>query len=242
MMRKAYLTFVVVFTGSCLLLLSSCKSGCIKGSGHVVSEDRKMANFTKLDIAGAYKVYLKQDSSLNVTVSADDNLLKYIKTEVSGDKLSISTNNKNICGSGEISVTIGVKNINAIDAAGAIDISTSGKLVTKNVELDLSGATKLDLDLDAADVNTKCSGVTEISLKGQASAHNIELDGGGKLHAFDFVVGNYNIQTSGASECEINVLRDLTVNSSGATSIKYKGNPTSIHNQKSGVSSITKVD
>jgi hypothetical protein len=242
MMRKAYLTFLVILAGNCLLLLSSCKVGCVKGSGHVVPENRKVADFTKLEIAGAYKITLKQDSSLNVTVSAYDNLLKYIKTEVSGDKLKISTDKKNICSSGEITVTIGVKNINAIKTSGAIDISTDGKLVTKNIEFDLSGATKLDLDLDAADVNTKSSGVTEIILKGQASTHNIEMDGGGKLHAFDFVTGNYNIETSGASDCEINVLRDLTINSSGAASIKYKGNPTSIHNQKSGVSSLTKVD
>lgn len=239
-MKKAFQIAMVLFWGMSLIL-SSCKSACTKGSGHVITEKRKAANFTKLDISGSYNITLVQDSSLNISIAADDNLLKEITTEVSGDKLIIKTG-KNICPSGQVAITIGVRNLEEIKESGAVNLDTRGKLVTKDLNLDLSGANKLDMELDAATLSTNASGSTQLNLKGQASSHIVNLSGGGKIEAFDFIVGNYDLQTSGAGEFEINVLHELTVNSSGASSVKYKGNPATINNKKSGVSTITKVD
>jgi hypothetical protein len=241
-MKKNHLFFVAFVAIATSLTFAACKMTCLKGSGKQTTTIRKVADFTKLDISGAYKVILKQDSTLTINVTADDNLQEYIKTEVDGESLKISTNKKNICASGNFTVTIGARQLEAINTSGAISVTSAGKIVAKTFAFNLSGATKINLDLDASTVHTEASGVTEINLKGQASTHDINLSGGGKVHAFDFVVGNYDIQTSGASECEINVLHELTVNSSGASSINYKGNPATINNKKAGVSSITKVN
>lgn len=239
-MKKLFQTAMILLSGM-VMPISSCKTSCTKGSGHVVSEKRKAADFTKLDVSGAYDVKLVQDSSLTISITADDNLLKQITTEVSGGKLKIKNNN-NMCPSGQMEITIGVRNLDEIDQSGAVNFSTQGKLVTKDLSLNLSGASKLDMDLDAANVNTTGSGAIEVNLKGQATTHTMNISGGAKMHAFDFVVGNYDIETSGAGDFEINVLHELTVNSSGASDIKYKGNPTTINNKKSGVSTITKVN
>ncbi|HTH82188.1 MAG TPA: head GIN domain-containing protein [Mucilaginibacter sp.] len=241
MMKKIYLALIITVAGISVLLLNSCKMGCVKGSGKQTSETRKVNEFTRIDISGAFKINLKQDSSSAVTITGDDNLLQYIKTDVDDHKLRIKQD-KNICSTGTITVNIGVHHLDLIKASGAVEVFSDGKIVTQDLHLNLSGITKINMDLDAANVNTEASGATELMLKGQASSHNVDLSGGGKIQAFDFIVGNYNISTSGASDCEINVLHDLTVNSSGAASIKYKGNPASIHNDKSGVSTITKVN
>jgi hypothetical protein len=168
--------------------------------------------------------------------------LKYIKTEVGDNKLHISTDSRGICSSGPPIVTIGVRNLAAIKASGAVEVSSEGTLTAGDMQFNLTGATNINMGLNAANVSIEGHGVTEITLRGQASSNSIDLSGGGKIHAFDFVVGNYNISTTGASECEINVLHDLNLNSTGASSIKYKGNPANIHNDKAGASSITKVN
>lgn len=239
-MKNVFQAALVLLTGMSLFI-SSCKMVCTKGSGHVVSEKRKVAGFTKLDISGSYDVELVQDSSQTVTISADDNLLKQIITEVSNDKLTIKTEN-NLCPSGQIVVTIGVRNLDEIDQSGAINLLTKGKLVTKDLSMDLSGSSNLNMELDAANVNTTASGTIDLYLKGQATMHKMDVSGGAKVRAFDFVVGNYDLETSGAGDFEINVLHELNVNSSGASTVKYKGNPTTINNKKSGVSTITKVN
>ena len=41
-----------------------------------------MSDFKQIDISGGFKVNLKQDSSMTVSITADDNLMKYIRTEI----------------------------------------------------------------------------------------------------------------------------------------------------------------
>jgi hypothetical protein len=240
-MKKTYLNAILFIAAISLTALSSCRFGCVKGSGHQVTETHKMGDFTQIDISGGFKVNLKQDSSMVVSINADDNLMKYIRTSVDGDRLRIETR-RNLCGSGEMVINIGVKNLEKIKTSGAIDLTSDGKLVTKDLSLDLNGGSKVNMELDAANVNTEGSGASEINLKGQATSHKVHLTGSGKIYAFDFVVGSYDIETTGASECEINVLHDLNVNTTGASEIKYRGNPTNVNSHKTGASTLTKVN
>jgi len=240
-MKRIQITILATLAVVMLGCLSSCVFHCVRGSGNQATEDRKVGDFTRIKISGGFKVVLKQDSSLSVKVSADDNLLKYIKTEVSGYKLHIYTR-KNMCNTGEMTVYVGVRNLEEINASGAVEVETDGKLQTQDFRIKLSGATKVSMDLNAANVSTSGSGATELHLKGQASSHDIDLSGSGKVYAFDFVVGNCDIQTSGVGHSEINVLHSLSVHSSGASEVQYRGNPSSVTNDKSGASSIEKVN
>ncbi|MDB5135677.1 MAG: hypothetical protein JWP37_2280 [Mucilaginibacter sp.] len=240
-MKKLYLNAILFIAVVSVTILSSCRFGCVKGSGHQVTETRKGGDFVKIEISGGFKVNLKQDSSLSMTITADDNLMKYIKSSVDGGRLHVYTK-KNLCGSGEIVINIGVKNLEEIKASGAVDINSDGKLNTKDLSLQLNGASKVNMDLNAANVTTEGNGASEITLKGQATSHRVELAGSGKIYALDFVVGSYDIQTTGASHCEINVLKDLNVNTTGAAEIQYRGNPSSVNSHKTGAATITKVD
>jgi len=222
--------------------LSSCVFSCVHGSGHPVTENRAVTqDFTKLEISGGFKVILKQDSSGKISLTADDNILKYIKTKNEDGTLHIFSH-KNFCDAGEMTVTIGVKHLEQIRASGATELSADGKLVCKDLEFHLSGASKVDLELNAASVTVEGSGDTELQLSGQATSTHVDMSGVARIHAFGFVVSDYDISTSGASHCEINVLHSLHVSSSGASEIKYKGNPTDISNDKSGASSLEKVE
>ncbi|MGZ3873291.1 MAG: head GIN domain-containing protein [Mucilaginibacter sp.] len=239
-MKKIYLFSLALLAGIALSGLSSCRLSCVHGSGNQKSEDRKVGSFKSVDISGGFKVILKQDSSMSVKITADDNLLKYIRTSVSGGRLKIYTK-RNMCNTGEMTVYLGIGDLDQLKASGAVEIESEGKITTHDLNLHLSGATKVTLDLNAANVSTHGSGVTEVNLKGQASSHNIDLSGSGKVHAFDFVVGSCSIETSGVGHSEVNVLNTLDVHSSGASEVRYHGNPT-IRNDKSGASSIEKAD
>jgi hypothetical protein len=167
--------------------------------------------------------------------------MKYIKADISDGKLIIKSK-KNICSSGEMNIVIGVGKLQELDASGAVKIQSDGKITTGDIHFGFSGATKLTMELDAANVTTEGSGATKMILTGQATSHNIDMSGVGKIEAFDFVVGNYNIETSGASKLQINVLNSLSIHSSGASKVQYRGNPSSVNNDKSGASSVEKVN
>ncbi len=239
-MKKITLNLFVLVAVMSVAVLSSCRFG-VRGSGNVIVENRKVSDFTKLDISGAYKIILKQDSTLSVSISADDNLLKYIKTENNGDKLRIYSK-KNLRPRGDLTITIGVKSLKSIETSGAVEVSSNGKIIVQDLKFDLSGATKITMDLNAANVTTDGSGATRVNLTGQASSHHVDLSGASKINALDFVVGDYEIETSGASKCEINVLNTLNIHSSGASTVRYRGNPKTVNDDKSGASSVQKID
>lgn len=224
-----------------LTTFSSCMMNCLHGSGVEAKENRKVNDFTKINVSGGYKITLKQDSSLGLSITADDNVLKYLRTTVEGDELKIDTK-KNICAKNPIAITIGIHNLEAIKGSGAIEVLSDGKLKVKDMDIHLSGASKINLDMDADNVTTRGSGATELTLKGQAASHNVHLTGSGKLYALDFVVGKYDVETTGASECKINVLNELNIHVTGAADISYKGNPAHVTTSKTGAAEIKKLD
>jgi hypothetical protein len=239
-MKTILLSLSVIAAASVMLV--SCGGGnCVTGSGKQVTEQRKVTKFSQIDISGDYQLIIKQDTGTLVNITADDNLMQYIKTDVSGDKLTIKKN-KNICSTGKFTVNITMPNLAAIKAAGAIDISSDGKITTKDLSLDLAGANKVTLNLNADNVTTQASGIVNLNFTGQASSHSVALSGSGELNALDFVVAKYRIDANGASHCKINVLNDLSVNTSGASQVEYRGNPKNIDNSKSGASSLKKID
>ncbi|RYZ99468.1 MAG: DUF2807 domain-containing protein [Sphingobacteriaceae bacterium] len=239
MKQAFYITLAAA--GIAVSALSSCGNSCSTGSGDLATDTRKVDDFTKIEVSGGFKVTLKQDSSLSVVLTADDNLLGIIKTTVSGGTLKIKPEH-NLCATDNATVVIGVRNLEKIEGSGAVEFISDGKLNTKDFDISLSGAGRVDLDLNAANVHTDVSGATELILKGQATTHDVEFSGTGKINALDFVVGSYNIETSGASESKINVLKSLIVKTSGASNIEYRGNPTTVKNHESGASSIKKID
>jgi hypothetical protein len=240
-MKKIHLTSILFIAFMSVALLPSCRLGCVKGSGNHTTQNLKLDKFNNIYIEGGFKVVLKQDSSYKVSIEADDNLMQYIHTESDGGELHIHSR-KNMCGSGEIIVNIGVGDLEELRGSGAVDFTSDGKLNTKDLKIKLSGAGKVDLDLTAANVITDGSGSTEITLKGQATSHKVDLMGAGKISALDFVVGSYDIRTTGSSHCEINVLNSLNVNTTGDSEIKYRGNPTNVNSSKTGASTLTKVN
>ena len=239
-MKKTSLAIAIVACAS-LSILSSCQFACVHGSGKTATEQRKANDFKKIEISGAFKIHLKQDSSSVISITGDDNLLKYISTSVDGDKLTIKLK-KTTCFDDSLVVNVGIRNLNEIKSSGAVEVSSTGKIVTNDLAIHLSGASKVNLDVNAANVSSEGSGVSELNLKGQAASHHVDFSGVGKINAFDFVVGDYTINTSGASHCKINVLKTLNVHSSGASDIQYKGSPSTVNNDKSGASHLQKVD
>jgi hypothetical protein len=240
-MKKTYLSALLLVSLTLMVIFSSCHLDCKKGSGKSATETRDASVFSKLDISGPFTVSIKQDSATSIKVTGDDNLMGDIKTNISGDMLEIKTDD-GICPSGQINVVISTKNLSLIKAAGTVKLASDGKITAKDIEFDLSGSSKINMILNADNVTTTGSGVTDITLTGQAVSHKIILSGTAQVDALNFVVGQYRVESSGATDLKINVLDDLSINSSGASNIEYRGNPKNVSNNKSGVGSLKKIE
>ena len=221
-------------------MMSGCnRFDCIDGSGNQISDSRTVEPFTYVETSGSIKLVLKQGPQ-ELRIVADDNIMKEIRTSVSGNTLKIDMDG-NFCNTGPVTVYLSAKSYEGFDVSGAVEVESDGLLQVKDFEMELSGSSKVNLNLNAAEVSTKSSGASEIFLKGQASIHDVELSGSSSISALDFVVGKYRIESSGASNSKINVLSDLRVKSSGASDVEYRGNPSNVSNDNSGASSLRKI-
>ncbi|WP_051189797.1 head GIN domain-containing protein [Daejeonella oryzae] len=239
MKRSASFYFIALVI---LIAQSGCNQiDCISGSGNEVTQSRKLDSFTFIETGGSIKLVLKQGPVQDVRIVADDNIQEEITTRVNGKTLKIELEG-NLCDSGPITAYITAPAFEGVDASGAVELNSDGNLKVNNFEIHLSGSSKVNLDLNAANVLTTSSGSSEIYLKGQAGTHEVDLSGAGSIEALDFIVGKYKIESSGASKSRINVLNELRVKSSGASDVQYRGNPTSVSNNDSGASSLKKIN
>lgn len=221
---------------------AGCSSKCIEDSGNHIVKDMTVTPFDEIEIDGPVKLVLRQDSSFKVDVSADSSIMDKIKTTVSGDKFKVSLDPMTYCGSDSIVIHAGIGALTNIKAAGASKVYSEGPLHVGDIEMKLSGATELNLNLYAGKVKTNSDGAARLTLTGQAGAHELDSKGVLELNAFDFVVAQYDIEIQGTGKSNINVLNDLKVNTSGSSTIYYKGNPKNVSDKKSGTSKLEKVN
>ena len=240
-MRNSSLnSFAYLFLG--VLLLSSCGGfDCISGSGNQVTENRELGTFNQIESRGSLKIILSQDSTSSIRILADDNIQKEIRTRLSGSTLKIDFEG-NFCDPGPVTLFLRSKDFQKIESSGSVEILSEGKLSLNDLDLNLRGSSKLMLDLNIKSLFTSTSGSSEIILKGQAGRHNLEMTGSSSVEALDFIVGEYRINSTGASKSRINVLNTLEVYSTGASDVEYKGKPSKVQKSESGSSSVKSIN
>ncbi len=59
----------------------------VQGSGKIITQDRSVSGFSRVELGGSGQVTITQGDQERLTVEADDNILPYIRTDVSGTTL-----------------------------------------------------------------------------------------------------------------------------------------------------------
>jgi hypothetical protein len=195
----------------------SVNFGGVQGSGNVQAEKRNLADFNAIEVGGAIEVEVVAQKDFSVEVEADDNLLQFIKTEVSGETLKISTD-KRFSTRNPIRVRISAPDIGNLEVSGASKLSLTN-LKNDSLRVDSSGASKIKVD-------------------GETKNLEVELSGASRLDAENLKTENADIDASGASNATIFVSNDLKADLSGASSVTYSGNPKNLVKKTSGASSV----
>ncbi|PCJ28055.1 MAG: hypothetical protein COA97_01915 [Flavobacteriales bacterium] len=230
--KRIFLGLVIAF------VLNSCIN-TIDGNGEIVKEQRIVTSFNKIDISGGYEVLINQGNKERLELEVDENLLEYIKTEVINNTLFISTK-ESIGNASSLKLYITIVNVEDIDVSGAIELKNKGTYKVDKLEIDVSGAADIDLNVDVESLIMDMSGASETSLSGNANDFEIKISGAGDLQAKNLKTKNTSIDISGAGSAIVHAKKSLTVSVSGAGSVKYKGNP-KIDKDISGAGSVEKL-
>ncbi|MCK9424264.1 MAG: DUF2807 domain-containing protein [Bacteroidales bacterium] len=233
--------FAFLFLGMTSLFAGCHYIGGIKGDGKVIKETRSVPSFNGIDISGAFDVYLKQGSTEEVILEADDNILPLIRTDVVGGTLRIEIH-KPIHHATVLKAYITVKELKNIEVSGAVDLETTSRITVPELSVDASGASDSKMDIAVQKLKLDCSGASKFKFSGTAVDVGMDLSGASDIFAYDLFAENYDLQISGAGNAQVNVSKKIRAEISGAGSVRYKGSPSEVDQSVSGAGSIRKSE
>ncbi len=195
-------------------------SQAITGSGNIVSESRALSGFTSVALEGSANVDVTIGTDESIRVSADDNILPLIETNVVGSRLVIGLKpNTVLTGNNNIRVEVTLKSLEGVTLKGSGDITVSG--------------------LSGGDLEVSLPGSGNIMISGSADGLNVSLDGSGNIRCQDLQVRSVVATLRGSGNITLNVQESLDARIPGSGSIRYAGNPATVTQNVSGSGTIS---
>lgn len=229
-----------------MTLICSCsyiKGKRVRGNGNVETEQRSLPLFKGMASYGAFDVFVKKGDQSSVEVSADENLLQYIITEVSGDKLEVKTRKGfNLRPSAPLKVIVTAPHYNELSSHGSGNIKGENQLTSPDpVNLQLFGSGNINVDMTAPSVNAEISGSGNITVSGASKQFSGSIRGSGGIHAGDHQSEEGNVEIAGSGNVEVFANNKLDINIMGSGGVKYRGGA-QINTNIAGSGSVKKLD
>jgi Putative auto-transporter adhesin, head GIN domain len=200
--------------GLALLIGSACDDGgrhfgptrMLLGSGSLATETRPVRGFDGVSASGAARLIIRQTGAESLEVTAEENVLPALRTEVAGGTLSLGFDPLHaVHPTHEVLYRLTVRELNTLEAAGACLVEVTD-LETDRLEVVLAGASIL-------------------TAAGRADRLGVELSGASLMHAGGLESRSVTARLSGASYARIRVRDRLEASVSGASILEYVGDP-----------------
>jgi hypothetical protein len=199
-----------------LLIIAGCSRRGVPGDGIIKTENRTIGDFSALSAEGAYKVVWTAGKPA-LTISADQNLLPLITTEVSGGTLRIRSDQP-LSPTREITVTVSGAGLTAVRLNGHVHFAAH-EISGDNFKLESAGATDINLDGTVANFEGMLTGASHVSAKSLKTKTS-------------------RLSLLGATDAHVSVSDALKVSIMGAGSVTYSGNPSSVEKKITGQGSV----
>lgn len=178
----------------------------ISGSGNVVTEPRDVSGFDEVVVLGSGDVLVDVTGTESLSISADDNLMPLLTSDVDGTKLELGVEpDTSISPSERIEYRITVVDLNGVSILGSADFVVTG------------------VDTPSFDVLIAGSGDVEIS--GDAESLAVEIGGSGNFAGEGLSVARGSVTIGGSGSAVVNVIEELDVSIGGSGDVEYIGNP-----------------
>lgn len=204
-------------------------------------ETRKFSEtgFSKLSMGSAFNVNVEQGSTYSILVTGQVEDINDLKAIVKGDELHLGYKN-NSWGKNRksVKVVIVMPDLDGVDFSGACKAAISNFTNVKKMDIEVSGASQVEMRFSTSKVNFELSGASSLTLNGSCSILNGEVSGASSFKGKEFTSKEVNINASGASRAIVYASKSLSVEASGASSVRYLGGTKDIKSSTSGASTV----
>lgn len=188
------------------LVLACLTTACggVAGSGTSKTETRQVPEFRALHVSGAVRFEVQHGDTQSLEITADDNLLSLLTSEVENGRLTIKPT-RSIRPKTDIVVRATVRELTEVGGSGSITGEVHG-VRTDAFKLDLSGSARL-------------------TLHGKARSLRVDLSGSGRVDADALDADEVRLAISGSGDADVHAVRTLDVQVSGSGTVRYRGDP-----------------
>lgn len=215
-MNRRYHTYSILgfILGICLILTSAAQADwwdrigrdAIRGSGQMGTEDRDLDAFDAIVVDNSTDLDIKIDEKFTATLEGDDNLLKYIITEVRHNTLYVTTEDDiSINTRQNLRLYLTMPTLTALEIQGSSDVRAQ--------------------DLKSQDLFILIAGSGDVDMSGTADEIEIEIDGSGDVDGRGFDAKFARVDINGSGDVALGVTERLRVSINGSGDVTYYGDP-----------------
>ncbi|MCL2413680.1 MAG: DUF2807 domain-containing protein [Bacteroidales bacterium] len=242
-MKQIFFTTAIIF-----LLFTSCtkefvKHERIRPSGVIVEETFYLSeNIHRVGVSGAINLHLFSGDEDHIKIFADDNVLPHIAVrQISRNGLEIFLEGVSFIRSApQITVYLTLRDLRNLHLSGASSAHINDVFISDNLQINLGGASRFRVSgrIEANRISATLSGASRMDLVGHSETLDLTLSGASQAFGYGMICDNLIANLSGASRAEFTVLETLSARLSGASVLRYNGNPQIIFSDISGASSL----
>lgn len=233
-MKQFFVLFIAV--------ISFVSCSYTTGSGNIVTENRSLRDFTGISVGGDFDVEIKLGPVTEVTVEADDNIIRYIETVVSGNTLKIRTKDLHNFGDVHMKIYITMPSLVKINASASARVEVKDLLKSsERLSFNTSSSGSIDANVDAPEVEADASSGSTVKLIGKTRTYHAQASSGASLKSYDLLSENTTVQVSSGANARVHASINLDAKASSGGTVNYHGAGTVTKSENSG-GSIDKRD
>lgn len=199
----------------------------ITGNGKLITENRSLSDYDKIDVAGSFEVKLVKGKEGAISINADENLMEYLETEIENGHLKIQPKKDyQLKSTKTIVITVSFEMIDAISLAGSGNVRSADVLNATNLNLNLVGSGEINLPVSTKNLTSHIAGSGNIKLSGNSDVFRSEIAGSGNLEGYDLKATASHINIAGSGNMKIHAVSEIHANIAGSGNVIYSGNPT----------------
>ncbi|OYW19135.1 MAG: hypothetical protein B7Z54_04535 [Sphingobacteriales bacterium 12-47-4] len=220
-------TFLALMAAIALFSFTSCEK--VVGTGPVVTETRTVNNFTGVSAAFGGQVNIRIGATLKVEVSAQQNILNVLETEVNGGVLNIDyEHGVYVKNSQQVKVDITMPYADYLKLNGSGNMDLLGNNISNNLTLQVSGSGNISVQETQVTgiLDARISGSGDMNIYAGTVGHEeLQISGSGTMTFVGVQATTADTHISGSGDIRLKVSQTLDAHISGSGSVFYSGTP-----------------
>jgi hypothetical protein len=195
-----------------------------------------LKGLTGIDASSVFDITLTKGNSESLTIEADKEILPFVRHEVRGGILYLWLEKNKVNDFKKLHVSITMKELSSLNLSGACKLNGTGVFPSKQCKIDCSGAAKVNLQLQTSKLDVNLSGASNLQIDLQAATDvSLEVSGAAKVKISTPASLTY---TNGTGKYTTKKIEKMNIECSGSSKIQLSGSAEHLNIELSGASKI----